>query len=1608
MFSSGLITNPDDPRIAAAARGLGPELTDTDDLPGKSLFFAPNTATYRVMNDGSGTNVYLYGTSSEGHSVCVRAENFRPYVCVNLERLDTMVADESMRQKMIEMLVEELQVRLTAAIALDKRIWSPERQSLRAAMAGSFVHLQSRDRCALAAPKNNCRPIVDWDIIQGSSMRGTGPGSGYRGLKGQRYLRLYTLSPPLVPMVRDLLRCKYGEMSVIAQAEKLGNGRRAKKTADELDAEKAQLAQPVNTIIEARPKTKLTKLAELKHYKKISGWSEDAYIQLNNDDCGDDDNTEDGDPQDEDCFEPDEDEDLEMLNYEKAQFATHADNDEILEEHAVLGNEDDSAAASEQEDPRRRELIESEIARSDFALECLDVVDGACEADAEATEDSTDDGDGGLETAVAAPPSRQREFTTWYPDSEANMTALRNRLEKRFIRRALRDLLTSSVTQRSMLSKPIYDIYDGDMDFTLRMMIDSRFKPEQWLKVTYDARLTTMPNGKRRPSNDPLRVRRPFGRQRETRQQIELHCDYRFLECDVNDPIQTTIPQHRTVSLDCEMLPGVKMEFPVPKKNEMLQCVFIIKDTYRLERRPKLPVGKFYHRSVSFTLLPTECLSAPREYCTERHILSFPDEKTMYECMARFVALLNPQIVGGYNSDNFDLPYMLERSKEVGAGKVFANSWGKTLYNSAMTVTERSFESAAVGKILFKDIKAPGMETFDLFLKLKKDPQFKERDYSLNAIAAKYANEQKDDVAYSALRGLQQTEAGREKMRVYCEKDALLPLEIMEILKMMPGLIEMARMTGVTVGMLVKRGMQIRAKCSLFFVAVGMTPRPMFYTRTDEERELTKEDTYDGATVIEPKRGLYEDPVGTLDYEGLYPAIMRTFDICFSTRINHDFDALSDPGLMQDPDPARNLTLDERRRRFEANTFTINQLVVDKDNVPVRPLREEPLMSRDKSGPVRFVRHEILTGLIPMILEQLSETRKKAKKDMRTAKDAGDNQLADIHDMRQNGCKLLANSMYGYLGSTSSSQYTPDGSASVTCRGRAILLLSAEMAVDHFSPLLRAAAEARLGHALPPDAVVIDIIYGDTDSFFPHLPYCTTVEEAAKWCIEMAKYVTDQMRARYNWKKNVLTLLFEKVFRRLLLLAKKKYCGLLYKLQGTADVLLPSPGDGIPSLSGLDGKRRDTTLLVADNFLDVVALLLDYRYDTETNLRRTRHFVWREMVRPLLNNTINLRKLACSKQVRKSIDQYTTNKAGNKQTPPIHVQLFEKEVARAGGPDSAGAPRSGDRLSYVVIKGKLKEKVSSRGENPVYVLEHNKTVDGYYYLDKHVKPAILRLVIPIICKRIARFGKTEAAKLRAEKERASEKMFGHKTDYVDRFDDSDLGEVVPRTLIARVKADAESKTTRVSQKLLPTYDPRTGEVLRRPRYNSNRITIEEVKKPNPPPPTQQQQQKKPAGNSLSRFVKKKTAQRSLAEYAAQGVLCESCKEFFPARTQGFVCDACIAKRPKVVKQSVSTLCNLLVDMEDLNRERAVLVDRCNDCVGCRDAPRPITCENTACPTLWDRKLNLRSIDELQKRITTLTDIVRDARAMPAVNLNVDSDIDTNEPSAKREKKIKNF
>ena len=161
--------------------------------------------------------------------------------------------------------------------------------------------------------------------------------------------------------------------------------------------------------------------------------------------------------------------------------------------------------------------------------------------------------------------------------------------------------------------------------------------------------------------------------------------------------------------------------------------------------------------------------------------------------------------------------------------------------------------------------------------------------------------------------------------------------------------------------------------------------------------------SYEGATVIEPKKAYYEVPIATLDFASLYPSIMQAHNLCYSTLVQpSDIPKLEQGSYETSPC---------------GNTFVVKKTQ---------------------------------EGILPQILDELLAARKKAKKDMAATDDPHEKA---VQNGRQLALKISANSVYGFTGATVGQLPCVPIASSTTSYGRNLLLETRKFVEETYTVL---------------------------------------------------------------------------------------------------------------------------------------------------------------------------------------------------------------------------------------------------------------------------------------------------------------------------------------------------------------------------------------------------------------------------------------------------------------------------------------------------------------------------------------------------------------------------
>ena len=149
-----------------------------------------------------------------------------------------------------------------------------------------------------------------------------------------------------------------------------------------------------------------------------------------------------------------------------------------------------------------------------------------------------------------------------------------------------------------------------------------------------------------------------------------------------------------------------------------------------------------------------------------------------------FLEACDPDIITGYNVQNFDIPYILDRADTLCKDKVIKGKmadfkkWGR-IKGSLARMRDTTFQSAAYGKRNNVETTIDGRVIFDMLPYMQRNHKLS--SYTLNSVSSEFLGQQKEDVHHSIISDLQNgSDEDRHRLAVYCLKDALRPQRLMD------------------------------------------------------------------------------------------------------------------------------------------------------------------------------------------------------------------------------------------------------------------------------------------------------------------------------------------------------------------------------------------------------------------------------------------------------------------------------------------------------------------------------------------------------------------------------------------------------------------------------------------------------------------------------------------------------------------------------------------------------------------------------------------------------------------------------------------------------------
>ena len=319
-----------------------------------------------------------------------------------------------------------------------------------------------------------------------------------------------------------------------------------------------------------------------------------------------------------------------------------------------------------------------------------------------------------------------------------------------------------------------------------------------------------------------------------------------------------------------------------------------------------------------------------------------------------------------------------------------------------------------------------------------------------------------------------------------------------------------------------------------------------------------------------------------------------------------------------------------------------------------------------------FLKPSVVPGVLPRMCREILTTRVMVKRALRRARDRGDRRAERILDATQRSLKLVANVTYGYTAANFSGRMPcSDLADAIVEQGRRAI----EAATTH----VREEGDEQYGGA--------HVLYGDTDSIFVAVPQASVPR-----AFEVGARISEAVSAAAG---SPVLLELEKVYHGLLLMAKKRYSGMIFEAPDQAE---PTFDD-----KGIETVRRDGTRATQK----VVERSLRILYETR-DLSALKEYLLNQ-VRHIQQGRVNMRDFLFAPAV-KAADKYRGSGPAGAMVAAVRARL--DPMAGAGHKE---------RVPYFIGAGLAASAARDRAIHPLHALRKpGFRLDAHNYIHNQI------------------------------------------------------------------------------------------------------------------------------------------------------------------------------------------------------------------------------------------------------------------------------------------------
>ena len=406
--------------------------------------------------------------------------------------------------------------------------------------------------------------------------------------------------------------------------------------------------------------------------------------------------------------------------------------------------------------------------------------------------------------------------------------------------------------------------------------------------------------------------------------------------------------------------------------------------------------------------------------------------KTEEELLAKFLEKfreIDPDILIGYNSDYFDIPYLYYRMCNV-----LGEDWAKHLSPIGVVRETPWFE--------YQFIQIAGVESLDYIRLHKKYSWADEPSWKLDAIGEKYAGINKIEYEGSLDR-LFAEDIHKFIQYNFVDVEILVKLdEKLEYLSLSKNLSHKGK----------HNYSEVYANTNTQDGAISAYLLSQDIIPPAKDKSLHKQKGYAGGYLFCPKAGIYNYMFDE-DLTSLYPSIIMSLNIGKETLMGwivDDNDRNNRLGLddLKKMDSNKELTL----RRYDGlySTFPVSTIIRNIEGFKYTISANGTMFGTKKQS------------VLSTILAKWFEERVHYKNEMKKAYKAGNKELGASFHMKQYTFKILLNSLYGATALPSFRYGNVALSKAITLTGQRIIQESALCANRHMNKVIRGEIELKL------------------------------------------------------------------------------------------------------------------------------------------------------------------------------------------------------------------------------------------------------------------------------------------------------------------------------------------------------------------------------------------------------------------------------------------------------------------------------------------------------------------------------------------------------------------